>query len=108
MAWLTNPESCIALIPLPVLEIVLGIDNVIFISILAGKLPAGRQGKARRLGLFLAMFIRIGLLASLAWIVSLTKPLFAVFAHDVSGRDVLLLGGVMFLLAKATHEIHER
>jgi len=108
MAWLTNPESWIALLTLTVLEIVLGIDNVIFISILAGKLPADRQGKARRLGLFLAMFIRIGLLASLAWIVSLTKPLFTVLGHDVSGRDVILLGGGMFLLAKATREIHER
>jgi len=108
MAWLTNPESWIALLTLTVLEIVLGIDNVIFISILAGKLPADRQGKARQLGLFLAMFIRIGLLASLAWIVSLTKPLFTVFGHDVSGRDVILLGGGMFLLAKATREIHER
>jgi len=108
MAWLTNPESWIALLTLTVLEIVLGIDNVIFISILAGKLPADRQGKARRLGLFLAMFIRIGLLASLAWIVSLTKPLLTVLGHDVSGRDVILLGGGMFLLAKATREIHER
>jgi len=108
MAWLTNPESWIALLTLTVLEIVLGIDNVIFISILAGKLPGERQAKARRLGLFLAMFIRIGLLASLAWIVSLTKPLFSVLGHDISGRDIILLGGGMFLLAKATHEIHER
>jgi predicted tellurium resistance membrane protein TerC len=108
MAWLTNPESWIALLTLTVLEIVLGIDNVIFISILAGKLPAARQAKARRLGLFLAMFIRIGLLASLAWIVSLTTPLFSPFGHEISGRDIILLGGGMFLLAKATHEIHER
>src|SRR5436305_5010644 len=75
MTWMTHPESWIALLTLTVLEIVLGIDNVIFISILAGKLPSERQGKARRLGLFLAMFIRIGLLASLAWVVSLTRPL---------------------------------
>jgi predicted tellurium resistance membrane protein TerC len=108
MAWLTNPESWIALLTLTVLEIVLGIDNVIFISILAGKLPVERQAKARRLGLFLAMFIRIGLLASLAWIVSLTQPLFTVLGQGVSGRDLILLGGGLFLLAKATHEIHER
>jgi predicted tellurium resistance membrane protein TerC len=108
MAWLTNPESWIALLTLTVLEIVLGIDNVIFISILAGKLPVERQAKARRLGLFLAMFIRIGLLASLAWIVSLTRPLFTVLGQGVSGRDLILLGGGLFLLAKATHEIHER
>jgi predicted tellurium resistance membrane protein TerC len=108
MAWLTNPESWIALLTLTVLEIVLGIDNVIFISILAGKLPGERQAQARRLGLFLAMFIRIGLLASLAWIVSLTRPLLTVFGQGVSGRDLILLGGGLFLLAKATREIHER
>jgi predicted tellurium resistance membrane protein TerC len=108
MAWLTNPESWIALLTLTVLEIVLGIDNVIFISILAGKLPGERQAQARRLGLFLAMFIRIGLLASLAWIVSLTRPLLTVFGQAVSGRDLILLGGGLFLLAKATREIHER
>src|SRR4029077_12348432 len=108
MEWMTNPESWIALLTLTVLEIVLGIDNVIFISILAGKLPQARQGKARRLGLFLAMFIRIGLLASLAWIVSLTKTLFSPFGHAISGKDIILLGGGLFLIAKATHEIHER
>ena len=108
MEWLTSPESWIALLTLTVLEIVLGIDNVIFISILAGKLPADRQGKARKLGLFLAMFIRIGLLASLAWIVNLTRPLLTVFGQGVSGRDLILLGGGLFLIAKATHEIHER
>jgi predicted tellurium resistance membrane protein TerC len=108
MEWLTSPESWIALLTLTVLEIVLGIDNVIFISILAGKLPPDRQGKARKLGLFLAMFIRIGLLASLAWIVTLTRPLFKVFGQGVSGRDLILLVGGLFLIAKATHEIHER
>jgi predicted tellurium resistance membrane protein TerC len=108
MDWLTSPESWIALLTLTVLEIVLGIDNVIFISILAGKLPADRQGKARKLGLFLAMFIRIGLLASLAWIVTLTRPLFTVFGQGVSGRDLILLVGGLFLIAKATLEIHER
>jgi predicted tellurium resistance membrane protein TerC len=108
MDWLTSPESWIALLTLTVLEIVLGIDNVIFISILAGKLPQGQQAKARRLGLFLAMFIRIGLLASLAWIIGLTKPLFNVLGHEVSGRDLILLLGGLFLLAKSTHEIHDR
>ena len=108
MEWMTNPESWIALLTLTVLEIVLGIDNVIFISILAGKLPHDRQGKARRLGLFLAMFIRIGLLASLAWIVGLTRPLLTVFGQGISGRDLILLVGGLFLIAKATHEIHER
>jgi predicted tellurium resistance membrane protein TerC len=108
MDWLTNPETWIALLTLTVLEVVLGIDNAIFISILAGKLPVDRQAKARRLGLFLAMFIRIGLLASLAWIVSLTQPLFHTFGRGVSGRDLILLVGGLFLIAKSTHEIHER
>jgi predicted tellurium resistance membrane protein TerC len=108
MEWLTSPESWIALLTLTVLEIVLGIDNVIFISILAGKLPQEQQAKARKLGLFLAMFIRIGLLASLAWIISLTKPWFSVLGHEISGRDLILLLGGLFLLAKSTHEIHDR
>jgi predicted tellurium resistance membrane protein TerC len=108
MNWLTSPESWIALLTLTVLEIVLGIDNVIFISILAGKLPQEQQAKARKLGLFLAMFIRIGLLASLAWIIGLTKPWFVLFGHGVSGRDLILLLGGLFLLAKSTHEIHDR
>jgi predicted tellurium resistance membrane protein TerC len=108
MDWLTNPEIWIALLTLTVLEIVLGIDNVIFISILAGKLPHGRQDRARKLGLFLAMFIRIGLLASLVWLIRLTRPLFAVLGHAVSGRDLILLAGGLFLLGKATREIHER
>jgi len=108
MEWLTSPESWIALLTLTVLEIVLGIDNVIFISILAGKLPREQQAKARKLGLFLAMFIRIGLLASLAWIISLTKPWLSVLGHGISGRDLILLLGGLFLLAKSTHEIHDR
>jgi predicted tellurium resistance membrane protein TerC len=106
--WLTNPEAWIALVTLTALEIVLGIDNVIFISILAGKLPPHEQPKARRLGLGAALITRILLLLSLAWIVRLTAPLFAVMGHGVSGRDLILLGGGLFLLAKATHEIHER
>jgi predicted tellurium resistance membrane protein TerC len=108
MEWLTNPESLIALLTLTVLEIVLGIDNVIFISILAGKLPKEQQAKARRVGLALAMFMRIGLLASLAWMVKLTAPLFTVFAQEISGRDLILLVGGLFLLFKSTREIHER
>jgi len=87
---------------------VLGIDNVVFISILAGKLPHAQQSRARRLGLGLAMFIRIGLLFSLAWIIRLTAPLFSVFAHEITGRDLILLLGGLFLLAKSTHEIHQK
>jgi predicted tellurium resistance membrane protein TerC len=106
--WLTNPENWIALLTLTVLEIVLGIDNIIFISILVGKLPAGRQPAARRLGLFLAMFIRIGLLTSLAWMVKLTAPLFTVLGQELSGRDLILLAGGLFLIFKATREIHDK
>ena len=108
MEWLTNPESLIALLTLTVLEIVLGIDNVIFISILAGKLPKEQQAKARRVGLGLAMFMRIGLLASLAWMVKLTAPLFTLLGQEISGRDLILLVGGLFLLFKSTREIHER
>jgi predicted tellurium resistance membrane protein TerC len=106
MDWLTQPEAWIALVTLTVLEIVLGIDNVIFISILAGKLPAQQQGRARRLGLGLAMITRILLLASIAWLARLTTPLFALLGHGFSGRDLILIGGGLFLLAKATYEIH--
>ncbi len=108
MEWLTNPEIWIALITLTSLEIVLGIDNIIFISILAGKLPEGQQAKARNLGLSLAMFVRIALLFSLSWIIGLTAPFFTVFHHPVSGRDLILLLGGLFLLGKSTFEIHEK
>jgi len=108
MEWLTNPESWIALLTLTVLEIVLGIDNIIFIAILVGKLPAARRMRAQRLGLFLAMFIRIGLLASIAWMVKLTAPLFTVFGQDLSGRSLILLVGGLFLLYKSTREIHDK
>jgi len=108
MDWMTQPENWIALLTLTVLEIVLGIDNVIFISILVGKLPKRQQPKARRLGLGLAMFIRIGLLASLAWMVKLTSPLFTVLGKGISGRDLILLAGGLFLLFKSTREIHDR
>jgi len=107
MSWLSSPEAWLGLLTLTTLEIVLGIDNIIFISILAGKLPADQQGRARRVGLLGAMVTRIGLLAALAWIIKLTAPLFSVFGRDVSGRDLILLAGGLFLLFKSTREIHE-
>lgn len=106
--WVTNPEIWIALITLTSLEIVLGIDNIIFISILAGKLPVYQQAQARRVGLSLAMFVRIGLLLSLAWIIRLTMPIFSLFGQGISGRDLILLAGGLFLLGKSTYEIHEK
>jgi len=107
MGWLTEPQAWIAFLTLLSLEIVLGIDNVIFISILAGKLPPAQQGRARFIGLGLAMLTRILLLLSLSWIIRLTEPLFAVFRQEISGRDLILILGGLFLLAKATFEIHE-
>jgi predicted tellurium resistance membrane protein TerC len=101
-------DNLIALLTLTVLEVVLGVDNVIFISILAGKLPEAQQARARRVGLMAAMVMRILLLFSLAWIVRLTEPLFTVLGRGISGRDIILLGGGLFLLAKATLEIHEK
>jgi len=98
----------IALGTLTTLEIVLGIDNIVFISILAGKLPADQQVVARRVGLVAAMVARIGLLFSLAWIIRLTEPLFSILGHGVSGRDLTLLLGGLFLIAKATYEIHDK
>jgi predicted tellurium resistance membrane protein TerC len=108
MEWMTNPEIWIALVTLTVLELVLGIDNIIFISILAGKLPAEQQGRARVVGLGLAMITRILLLMSLAWLVHLSEPFFTLWGHGVSGRDLILLVGGLFLLAKSTHEIHDK
>jgi predicted tellurium resistance membrane protein TerC len=108
MDWIADPEIWAALATLTVLEVVLGVDNVIFISILSGKLPRDRQRSARRWGLFAAMFMRIALLASLAWVIGLTAPLFSVFGREISGRDLILLIGGLFLLAKATHEIHDK
>ena len=108
MDWLTNPQSWIGLLTLAALEIVLGIDNIIFISILAGKLPADQQNRARQIGLLLAMVTRILLLFSLSFIVRLTNPLVTVFGFGISGRDLILLVGGLFLLGKATFEIHER
>jgi predicted tellurium resistance membrane protein TerC len=103
-----STDALLALVTLTVLEIVLGVDNVIFISILAGKLPAGQQDRARRLGLMAAMVMRVLLLLSLAWIIRLTAPLFTAVGQEISGRDLILLGGGLFLLAKATLEIHEK
>ena len=107
MNWL-NPEILIALATLTFLEIVLGVDNVVFISILAGKLPRAQQDQARRTGLLAAMGMRILLLLSIAWIIRLTAPLVTVFGRPISGRDLILIVGGLFLLGKATLEIHER
>ncbi len=104
---LTDPQAWIALATLTALELVLGIDNIIFISILVDKLPAHRRDVARRIGLFLAMFMRIGLLLVLAWIIGLTAPLFTVFTQAISGRDLILIAGGLFLLWKSTGEIHQ-
>ncbi len=106
MEWFSDPQAWIGLLTLTVLEIVLGIDNVIFISILADKLPAGKQKRARQTGLALAMVMRILLLLSLSWIVGLTKPFFVLAGFDVTGRALILLGGGLFLIAKSTREIH--
>jgi predicted tellurium resistance membrane protein TerC len=106
-AFLTT-DGLLALITLTFLEIVLGVDNVIFISILSGKLPLSEQARARRTGLVAAMLMRIALLMSIAWIVRLTRPLFTVLGQEISGRDLILLLGGLFLMAKATIEIHER
>ena len=106
MDWLSDPNAWIGLLTLSALEIVLGIDNVIFISILSGKLPAPDQPMARRLGLAGAFVTRVLLLLSIAWIVKLTRPLFDVFGHGVSGRDLILIVGGLFLIGKATFEIH--
>jgi predicted tellurium resistance membrane protein TerC len=101
-------DGLIALATLTFLEVILGVDNVIFISILAGKLPRDRQAAARRLGLLAAMGMRILLLLSLAWVIRLTAPLFTILGHELSGRDLILIGGGLFLLAKATLEIHDK
>jgi predicted tellurium resistance membrane protein TerC len=108
MDWIFDPQSWIAFSTLLALEIVLGIDNVVFISILAGKLPASQQAKARYLGLGLAMLLRIILLFSISWVIGLTAPLFTVLQQEISGRDLILLVGGLFLIAKSTHEIHQR
>ena len=106
--WVASPEGWIALLTLTVLEIVLGIDNIVFISILAGKLRNEDRDRARKTGLLLAMFIRLGLLASIVWVMSLTTPLFSAFGNAISGRDLILVIGGLFLMAKSTQEIHEK
>ncbi|HTI41284.1 MAG TPA: TerC family protein [Vicinamibacterales bacterium] len=104
---MTTAEGWAALLTLTVLEIVLGIDNIIFIAIVAGKLPPGQRERARRTGLFLAMFIRIALLLSIVWVMSLTRPLATIFGVELSGRSLILAGGGLFLIFKSTREIHE-
>ena len=104
---LTDPQAWIALATLTALELVLGIDNIVFISILVDKLPLAQQGRARRLGLFMAMFMRIGLLLVLSWIVGLVAPLFTVMGQAISGRDLILIAGGLFLIYKSTGEIHQ-
>ncbi len=108
MTWLTDPESWLALLTLLSLEIVLGIDNIIFIAILTAKLPAEQQGRARTVGLALAMITRVALLCSVAWLTKLTRPLFSVYGKEFAGRDLIFLVGGLFLLAKTTREIHAR
>lgn len=108
MEWLTDPQTWIALVTLTALEIVLGIDNIIFISILAGKLPEAQQSRGRQVGLLMAMITRILLLFSIAWLTRLTTPLFHIFSHSVSGRDLILVIGGLFLLGKSTLEIHDK
>ncbi len=108
MEWLLDPQAWIALVTLTALEIVLGVDNIIFISILVGRLPEKQRPRARTLGLAFAMLTRIGLLLSLAWVMTLTEPLFSipVAGKEISGRDLILIGGGLFLLWKSVHEIH--
>jgi predicted tellurium resistance membrane protein TerC len=108
MEWMSSAEGWIALLTLTVLEIVLGIDNIVFISILAGKLRPADRERARRVGLMLAMLMRIGLLLSITWVMGLTQPLFDVLNFDISGRDLILILGGLFLIAKSTHEIHDK
>ena len=108
MDWLMDPHAWVGFATLLALEIVLGIDNVVVISILAGKLRAAQQARARFVGLGLAMVMRIVLLFSIAWVIRLTAPLFTVFSQEISGRDLILIIGGLFLIAKSTHEIHQK
>ncbi|MCM2277162.1 MAG: TerC family protein [Oligoflexia bacterium] len=103
-----NPDSLIALLSLTAMEIVLGIDNIVFIAILVGKLPKARQAKARSIGISLALLTRLGLLFSISWVMGLTEPFFTAFSRDVSGRDLILLLGGLFLIGKSTYEIHDK
>jgi predicted tellurium resistance membrane protein TerC len=108
LALFTHPDTLVSLLTLTAMEIVLGIDNIVFISILTGRLPAAQQAPARRLGLGLALVMRLGLLFAISWVMSLTTPLFHVLGRGFSGRHLILLGGGLFLIAKATHEIHSK
>jgi predicted tellurium resistance membrane protein TerC len=108
LAWMSGAEGWIALLTLTALEIVLGIDNIVFISILAGKLRAEDRERARKTGLSLAMFIRIALLFSITWVMGLTRPLFTTLGQEISGRDLILILGGLFLIGKSTHEIHDK
>jgi predicted tellurium resistance membrane protein TerC len=108
LALFTHPDTLVSLLTLTAMEIVLGIDNIVFISILTGRLPAAQQAPARRLGLGLALIMRLGLLFAISWVMGLTTPLFSVLGHGFSGRHLILLGGGLFLIAKATHEIHSK
>jgi len=104
--WIFSAEAWLALATLTALEIVLGIDNIIFITILVGRLPENKRTFARRMGLILAMLTRLALLFSIAWVVTLKEPWFTIFAQEISGKDIIMIGGGLFLIAKATHEIH--
>lgn len=108
MHWIADPQAWLALATLTAMEIVLGIDNIVFISILTGKLPRAQQARGRTVGLAAALVTRLLLLLSLSWIMGLTATLFSLLGHEVSGRDVIMLGGGLFLLAKATYEIHDK
>jgi len=108
MEWITDPQGWLALLTLTALEVVLGIDNIVFLSILADRLPADQQPRARMIGLVAAMIMRILLLLSITWVMRLTAPLFNVLDYEISGRDLILILGGLFLLAKSTHEIHNK
>jgi len=108
MEWIAEPQAWVGLLTLTLLEIVLGIDNIVFISILSAKLPAAQQPRARRIGLLAAMLTRIALLFALSWVIGLTAPLFTLLDAEISGRDLVLLIGGLFLIAKSTHEIHDK
>jgi len=108
LEWLADPTAWLGLLTLIILELVLGIDNLVFIAILADKLPPHQRDRARLIGLSLALIMRLGLLASISWLVTLTAPLFEVFGKSFSGRDLIMLFGGFFLLFKATMELHER
>ena len=108
VAWLADPQAWVSLLTLTLLEVVLGIDNLIFVSILAGRLPPAQQARARQIGLALALATRLALLAAISWVTRLTAPVFTVAGHDVSWRDLVLIGGGLFLVYKGTQEIHAR